>query len=467
MATSRSRSAATASKGAQAPAAHRNRQQRNDIGRAVRDAVARSSHGEWKAARDRPDPVAVLEASSKGRLPELIPIRYGRMLRSPFTFLRGAAAVMAQDLAATPVTGFDVQACGDCHLLNFGLFATPERNLVFDLNDFDETLPGPWEWDLKRLCASVMVAGRDCGLSDAQALDAVREASRAYREHLRECAALTPMEVWYQRLDIQTIIDAAPDAKSREFREQLAKQARRRIIDHLFPKLATIEGGEIRLVDQPPLLFHPDEPDLHERMTAALREYRASLSDERRVLLDRYRAVDCALKVVGIGSVGTRCYVVLMVSDDNDPLILQVKEAGRSVLEPHLRKSVYANQGQRVVMGQRLMQSSSDIFLGWMRGKDGLDFHVRQLRDMKMSIPVEGFDAGQLARYARGCGWSLARAHAKTGDAASIAGYLGKSERMDETLGQFARIYADQTERDHALLAKAVRQGRVEAVVEA
>lgn len=446
--------------------AYRSKSERAELGRRARGAVPRRSHGEWKPARNRADPIELLQASSKGRLPELVPIRYGRMLRSPFTFLRGSAVVMAHDIANSPVSGFEVQACGDCHLLNFGLFATPERNLVFDLNDFDETLPGPWEWDLKRLCASVMVAGRDCGLSDARARDAVREAARGYREHMHECADMTPMDVWYQRLDMQTIIDDAPDAKSRQFREQLAKQARRRIIDHLFPKLATESGGQIRLVDQPPLLFHPDAPDMLDRVNAAMADYRASLSDERRVLLDRYHAVDYALKVVGIGSVGTRCYVVLMVSEDNHPLILQVKEAGRSVLEPHLRKSAYDNQGQRVVMGQRLMQSSSDIFLGWVRGEDGRDFYVRQLRDMKMSLPVEGFDAAQLARYARGCGWSLARAHAKTGDAATLGGYLGKSDAMDQALARFAVSYADQTERDHEALVKAAREGRVEVLAE-
>ena len=444
----------------------RTRTEREIAGQALRDIVPRKSHSDWKPPRQGRDPIQILEKSNRGRLPELVPIRYGRMVKSPFTFLRGAAAVMAHDLAGTSVTGLRVQACGDCHLLNFGLFATPERRLVFDLNDFDETHPGPWEWDLKRLVVSFAIAGRDNGLSDTQAQDAVLECARAYREHMRECSNMTPMEVWYQHLDMQTLIDKAPDAKSRKFRAQLAEQARQRIIEHLFPKIAEAAGGRHRLVDQPPILFHVSEPDREKHVRRALSLYRQSLSDERRVLLDRYRFEDSALKVVGIGSVGTRCYIALLISDDSDPLILQFKEAGRSVLEPYTGKSAYHNQGQRVVMGQRLMQSSSDIFLGWMRGQDGNDFYVRQLRDMKMSIPLEGLNAVQLKRYAKGCGWTLARAHAKSGDASAISGYLGKSDNLDRALAGFAFAYADQTERDHAVLVKAVRSGRIQVLSE-
>ncbi|HXX11689.1 MAG TPA: DUF2252 domain-containing protein [Burkholderiales bacterium] len=442
------------------------RGERAAIGRALRDKAPRKSHGDWKLPRDHRDPIRILEASNRGRLPELVPIRYGRMLHSPFTFLRGSAAVMAYDLAKTPTSGLQVQACGDCHLMNFGLFATPERNLVFDVNDFDETHPGPWEWDLKRLAASFVIAARDNALPAAQARDVVMECASAYREHMRECSAMTPMEVWYQRLDMETLIEQAPDAEARKFRQQLAKQARQRIIEHLFPKIVAVAGGQHRLVDQPPILVHVKEPEFEERVYLAVSAYRQSLSDERRVLLDRYRLEDFALKVVGIGSVGTRCYIALLMSDEHHPLMLQFKEAGRSVLEPYTGRSKYDNQGERVVMGQRLMQSSSDIFLGWVRGRRGKDFYVRQLRDMKMSVPLEGLSADRLARYATACGWTLARAHAKSGDATAISGYLGKAAAFDRALARFGSAYADQTERDHAALIKAVRSGRVEALTD-
>ena len=442
------------------------RVERLALGKALRERVPRESHAEWKSPRRGRDPISILEASNRGRLQELVPIRYGRMVRSPFTFLRGSAALMAYDLATTPTTGIRVQACGDCHLLNFGAFATPERNLVFDLNDFDETLPAPWEWDVKRLVVSFLVAGRDNGLSDDDSRLAVLECVRAYREHLRECTRLRPLEVWYQRLDAKTLIAAAPSAKERKFRQQIADRARERVLENLFPKITNQVGGRHRLVDQPPILFHVAEPDFDERIREAIADYRNSLSDDRRVLLDRYRLEDHAMKIVGIGSVGTRCYIGLLFSEDGHPLILQFKEAVRSVLEPYAGKSAYDNQGQRVVTGQRLMQSSSDIFLGWVRGRRGYDFYVRQLRDMKMSIPVEGFSAVRLARYARMCGWTLARAHDKSGDAATISGYLGKGDSFDQALGQYALAYADQTQKDHAALVNAIRSGRVKALSE-
>jgi len=442
------------------------RPERLTAGKALRERVPRESHADWKAPRTGRDPIAILEASNRGRLQQLVPIRYGRMVRSPFTFLRGSAALMAYDLATTPTTGIRVQACGDCHLLNFGAFATPERNLVFDLNDFDETLPAPWEWDVKRLVVSFLVAGRDNGLSDDDSRLAVLECVRAYREHLRECTRLRPLEVWYQCLDAKTLIEAAPGAKERKFRQQIVDRARERVIENLFPKITNQVGGRHRIVDQPPILFHVAEPDFDERVREATADYRNSLSDERRVLLDRYRLEDHAMKVVGIGSVGTRCYIGLLFSEDGHPLILQFKEAVRSVLEPYAGKSAYDNQGQRVVTGQRLLQSSSDIFLGWVRGRRGYDFYVRQLRDMKMSIPVEGFSAVRLARYAQICGWTLARAHAKSGDAATISGYLGKSDAFDRAMGRFALAYADQTQKDHAALVRAIRSGRVEALSE-
>ena len=373
---------------------------------------------------------------------------------------------MAFDHATTPSTGLRVQACGDCHLLNFGLFATPERNLVFDLNDFDETLPAPWEWDLKRLTVSFAVAGRDGQLSDAEARDAAVECARSYREHLREYSRMGPLEVWYSRLDEVSIIAMAPDEKARKLRKQIADKAHQRVVEKLFPKIVEVVGGRHRLVDQPPTLFHVADADFEERVIEALEDYRKSLSDERRFLLDRYRLEDYALKVVGIGSVGTRCYIALLFDGENHPLILQFKEARPSVLEPYAGKTRYDYQGQRVVMGQRLMQSSSDIFLGWTRGRRGYDFFVRQLRDMKMSAPVEGFSAIQLKRYAELCGWTLARAHAKSGDASAISGYLGKSATFDQALGTFSMAYADQNEQDHAALVEAVRTGRVKALIE-
>jgi uncharacterized protein (DUF2252 family) len=444
----------------------RSREERLAAGRALRDSVPRRSHAGWTPSARRRDPIAILEKSNQDRLPELVPIRYGRMLRSPFTFLRGSAGLMAHDLATTPATGLRVQACGDCHLLNFGLFATPERNLVFDLNDFDETLPAPWEWDLKRLAVSFAVAARDNRLSDSKAREAVLECARAYRERLREYSRMSPLEIWYTRLDMKTLIAMAPDEKTKKNREDLAEKARQRVIENLFPKIAGKEAGRHRIVDQPPVLYHVAEADIEERFREGLADYRLSLPDERRFLLDRYRLEDFALKVVGIGSVGTRCLIGLFFDEENHPLILQLKEACRSVLEPYAGKSIYDNQGQRIVTGQRLMQSSSDIFLGWARGRRGRDFFVRQLRDMKMSAPVEGLTAVQLKSYAGFCGWTLARAHAKSGDAATISGYLGKGDTYDQALGKFALAYADQNEQDHAALVKAVRSGRLKALVE-
>jgi uncharacterized protein (DUF2252 family) len=374
---------------------------------------------------------------------------------------------MAYDLSTLPRTGIKVQACGDCHLLNFGIFATPERNLVFDVNDFDETLPGPWEWDVKRLAASFVVAGRDQHVAEADCRTVAVECVRAYREHLREYSRMTPLEVWYERLVLETLIETAPDEKIRKRRKQFAKKARERVIENMFPKIVTQTGGRHRFVDQPPLFYHADtDSHVEERWLEALEAYRQTLSDERRVLFDRYRFEDCAQKVVGIGSVGTRCWVALFFSEESHPLILQFKEAVRSVLEPYTDKCPYENQGQRVVVGQRLMQSSSDIFLGWVRGRRGYDFYVRQLRDMKFSVPVEGITSAELARYAEICGRTLARAHAKSGDSATISGYLGKGDQFDEAIGSFAVAYADQAEQDYAALRDAVRSGRVQALTE-
>jgi len=444
----------------------RSRDQRLADGQALRDTVPRTSHAVWKGPAKRRDPIAILRASNRDRLPELVPIRYGRMLRSPFTFLRGSSGLMAYDLATTPTTGIRVQACGDCHLMNFGLFATPERNLIFDINDFDETLPAPWEWDVKRLAVSFVVAARDNHLTDKEAQAAAVECVRAYRVRLRECSKMSPLEVWYDRLDAQTIIGMAPNAKFRKIRERIVAQAQERIGDYLYPKISGEVGGRRRLIDQPPVLFHVSAKGFESNIREALAGYRSTLPDERRLLFDRYRLEDVAIKAVGIGSVGTRCFVGLFFSAENHPLLLQFKEACPSVLAPYAGKSEYENDGQRVVTGQRLMQSASDIFLGWARGRGGRHFYVRQLRDMKMSAQVEGATAAQHMLYAELCGRTLAHAHAKSGDAALISGYLGKSNTFDQAIGKFALAYADQNAKDHAALVAAVKAGRIKALVE-
>ena len=442
------------------------REARLAAGNAQRDSVTRSSHGAWKRPAKGRDPIELLKRSNRNRLAELVPIRYGRMLRSPFTFLRGSAGLMAYDLATTPHGGIRVQACGDCHLLNFGLFATPERNLIFDINDFDETLPAPWEWDVKRLAVSIVTAGRDNGVTDKQAQDAAIECVRAYRVRVQECSQMSPLDIWYDRLDAQMIIDMAPDAKIAKRRKDIAAQARQRIGDHLYPRISGEVGGRRRLIDQPPVLYHASGKGYEKAVHDAMAAYRESLPDERRILFDRYRLEDLAIKAVGIGSVGTRCFAALFFSAENHPLLLQFKEACPSVLEPYAGKSIYENQGQRVVTGQRLMQSSSDIFLGWTHGREGRSFYVRQMRDMKMSAPIEGATATQLKLYADLCGRTLARAHAKSGDPAMISGYLGKSGTFDKAMGQFALAYADQNERDHAALVAAVKNGKLNALVE-
>ena len=444
----------------------RSREQRIADGQALRDTVPRTSHARWKGPPKGRNPIDILRASNRDRLTELVPIRYGRMLRSPFTFLRGSAGLMAHDLATTPSTGIRVQACGDCHLLNFGLFATPERNLIFDINDFDETLPAPWEWDLKRLAVSCVVAARDSHLTDPQAKAAAVEAVRAYRVRLRELSKMSPLEVWYDRLDARTIVEMAPNAKIRKNREQLIAQAQQRIGDYLYPKISGEVGGRRRLIDQPPVLFHVSAKGHERNVREALAAYRLSLPDERRVLFDRYRLEDVAIKAVGIGSVGTRCFVGLFFSAENHPLLLQFKEACPSVLAPYAGASAYENNGQRVVTGQRLMQSASDIFLGWTRGREGRHFYLRQLRDMKMSAPIEEAPAEHYLLYAGLCGRTLAHAHAKSGDAALISGYLGKADTFDRAIGDFAVAYADQNAKDHAVLVAAVKAGKIKALVE-
>ncbi|KIC83568.1 hypothetical protein RR51_06000 [Pseudomonas sp. C5pp] len=437
--------------------------ERLEAGKRLRDVVPRAAHATWKCKPRQRDPVGLLELSNRDRHPALVPVRYGRMLRSPFTFLRGSAGLMARDLATLPCTGVRVQACGDCHLLNFGLFATPERNLIFDINDFDETLPAPWEWDIKRLAVSFAVAAQDNRLNDKEAGQLAMACVQAYRKRMRELSEMSPLDVWYDRLDAQAIIDMAPSMKYRKARQELIARARTRIGDYLYPQISDEVGGRRRLVDQPPILFHIHEAGFAKRVKLALEDYRSSLLPERRFLYDRYRLEDFAVKAVGIGSVGTFCFVGLFFSAENHPLLLQFKEACPSVLAPYAGKSEFANQGQRVVTGQRLSQSASDIFLGWTESSKGRQFFVRQLRDMKMSLPVEGASFEQMNMYAQVCGMTLARAHAKSGDAALISGYLGKSDAFDQALGKFALAYAEQNARDYAALVNAEKKGRIKA----
>ncbi len=435
-------------------------------GKALRAKVPRSSHGEWKPVAQGRDPVEILDASNHGRLPELIPFRYGRMLRDPFAFVRGSAALTAFDLSTSAATGIHLQACGDCHLSNFGLFATPERNLIFDINDFDETHWAPWEWDLKRLATSFVVAARCNDFSDRQARDAAVAGMRSYREQLGELATMSPLDIWYARLTAEDLIAHGSDAKARKKRERMAAKARKRVGENLFPKITQEVDGEHHFVEQPPLIERVTDETREEMMREGFEQYRASLPQDRRFVFDRYRVEDFARRVVGIGSVGTRCYVGLFFCDDRNSLLLQVKEARPSVLEPYTAPCPFKNQGERVVVGQRLMQSASDMFLGWLRSSSGHDFYVRQLRDMKFSVPIEQLSAIELERYADVCGWTLARSHAKSGDAATIRGYLGRGDAFDVAVGKFAMSYADQVQQDYDALVAAVRSGRIASVDE-
>jgi len=435
-------------------------------GKALRDKLPREWHGGWKGFKGRPSPIDLLRQSDVGRMKELVPIRYGRMLQSPFAFYRGTAGLMASDLSQTPNTGLHVQACGDCHLMNFGGFATPERNIIFDMNDFDETSPAPWEWDVKRLVASIVLAARSIGLSDNKGRDCAETAARSYREHMREFSRMDPLRVWYSNISVEDIIEVVPKAVQKRIRKRIKKVMSGTGSELDFPKLAGSIAGQIRITDQPPLIFHPEDvhaPETWAEIEKVLHAYRETLPEERRMLLDRYRLVDVAIKVVGVGSVGRLCSIVLLMSESNDPLFLQCKEAGESVLEPYAGKSVYKHHGQRVVMGQRLMQPASDMFLGWVTGRTGQALYVRQLRDAKIKPLVETFDAEALNLYGMICGWVLARAHAKVSElSATISGYLGSSnDEFDKAMGRFALAYSDQAERDYAVLKAAVKKGKI------
>ncbi len=455
----------------QAPSRNASRAERYALGKSLRQECPRRSHSTWKPPADRPDPVHLVLEAEKGRLPELLPLRHGRMARSPFTFYRGSALAMASDLASTPVSGIRVQCCGDAHLSNFGGFATPERRVIFSINDLDETLPAPWEWDVKRLAASFVVACRDNGLSEAVATDVVMTCVRTYRESMAEFSQMKTLELWYYSLGGDDLVAEIKDpAFHRRALKRLQKERARSFAEDIFPKLVEHKGEMPVIKDQLPTIFHAEGHPAGEIQSAvmeALSGYRESLSPSHQSLLDRYELRDAAIKVVGIGSVGTRCWVLLFMAGERDPLFLQVKEARASILEPYAGATVFPNHGQRVVHGYRLMQPASDMFLGWTTGPMGKHhFFVRQLRDIKISIRVETFRAGEMGLYATWCGRALALSHARSGSSVLLSGYMGKADTFDRALASFAVAYADQNEQDHQALERAVRDGVIKAVFE-
>jgi len=443
--------------------------ERYAIGESLRRKCPRTSHADWKLPDDRSDPVSLIKKADEGRLAYLVPLRHGRMLESPFTFYRGAALNMAADLAKTPVTGIRVQACGDAHLLNFRGLATPERRLVFDIYDLDETLPAPWEWDMKRLATSFVLAARANGLGDDCAKDAARACARSYRKHIAKYSLMKALEVWYNRMDADDLIESVKQPNIRKRLEQhVTQEEQHSALEHDFPKLVHNVGEDFAIRDNPPTIFHTRDRGQEEfatRLRETFIQYRASMADDRAALLDRFEFKDIAIKVVGVGSVGTLCGVVLLMAGEADPLFLQVKEARASVLEEFAGRSVYLNHGQRVVNGHRLMQSASDIFLGWTVGKDGRHFYIRQLRDVRIKPTVETFSKAEMRIFAKWCGQSLARSHARSGDAAVISGYLGDSEVFDDATAAFSMSYADQTEKDHATFKRAAQNRRIKVLI--
>ncbi|MET0999882.1 MAG: DUF2252 domain-containing protein [Marmoricola sp.] len=460
-----------------APAADLGREARVQRGKAARTRAPRSGQGVWEPAADRSDPVAILMDQASSRIQELVPVRNGRMLGSAFAFYRGSAAIMAADLARTPTSGFQAQLCGDAHLSNFGGYASPDRQLVFDLNDFDETLPGPWEWDVKRLMASLVIAGRDRGFDDHERATVVRAASAAYRQTMRDMAELSHLEVWYSRLTAAEIRKRWGSQAGKKALQQFDRQVEKATTKHHVRAAAKLTGtvnGETRFLSDPPLITPVSElvregeaAAFAEIIEESLRAYRGSLTGSHRHLIEQFRYVDAARKVVGVGSVGTRAWVVLMLGIvDDAPLVLQLKEARRSVLAPASGRSAYQKQGQRVVVGQQLMQASSDIFLGWARvtGLDGVarDFYFRQLWDWKVSAEVGRQSPANMGIYAQMCAWVLARAHARSSDRVAVAAYLGTSNVFDAAMVEFAEAYADQNERDYEQFLAAAREQRIE-----
>jgi uncharacterized protein (DUF2252 family) len=462
-----------------APVAHLSVAERVALGKTARSQVPRSAHAAFDPSLNRADPVELLERQAQTRIPELVPIRYGRMLVSPFTFYRGAAMIMAHDLAATPRSGLPVQCCGDAHLSNFGVFASPERRLVFDLNDFDETLPGPWEWDVKRLAASMLIAARDNAFRPKDQERIVLDTVAQYRTAMASFAGMTNLDVWYSHLDTESALQEfgsqfKPKAVKRT--EKTLAKARTKDSMTAFSKLTHRVDGQPRIVDEPPLIvpieqLAPGEgrDEVFERLHQLLRGYRATLQPDRRALLEQFELTDLAGKVVGVGSVGTRAWIALLLGrDGQDPLFLQIKQAEASVLEDLLGPSEFPNHGQRVVLGQRLMQATSDIFLGWLHVDAGAqapaaDYYARQLKDWKGSAEIERMDAKGMAAYGTLCGWTLARAHARSGDRIAIASYLGSGDKFDRAIVEFSKAYAEQNERDYQTLDAAVESGRIVA----
>ncbi|MGC1425931.1 MAG: DUF2252 domain-containing protein [Nitrosotalea sp.] len=436
-------------------------------GKALREKCSRSMHAKYEPRSSSIDPIKLLEDTNIDRIPGLVAIRYQRMSESAFKFFRGSAIIQAWDLEHSPVSGINVQLCGDCHLMNFGGFASAERNLVFDINDFDETFPGPWEWDIKRLVVSIELAARDLNFSKNVAENAVRAAVASYREHMSEFSEKTVLQRWYTQITVENLLEFFKKDKQMIDRIKSAQpRSLSKTSEAIFPKLTETVNGNPRIKDDPPLIYHfTQNLDANKLAQASLEDYKKSLQTDRRHLLERFHFQDAAVKVVGVGSVGLRCHVALLLADEDDPLFLQAKEARRSVLEPPTGKSLFEHQGQRVVHGQHVLQASSDIFLGWYRNVNGRDFYIRQLRDMKVSAEVETFNPRTLTSYASVCGWALARAHAKAGEVEMIAGYLGTKENFDDAMVQYSIAYADQVERDFKLFKAAINSGRLKTKV--
>jgi uncharacterized protein (DUF2252 family) len=443
------------------------RAERKALGKLAREKAPLAAHAKLSIPRSGRDMIKVLEESNTGRLPELIPIRYGRMLASPFTFYRGSAALMALDLAHTPVSGFNVQACGDCHIQNFGVYATPERKLVVDINDFDETLPAPWEWDVKRLSASLVLAATASGYTSELGQDAAYRMAQAYREHIAELSTKSSLEVWYSHIQVDAILEMAMADTRRRLQSSIKDAIAKSSAEVLLEKLTVVTNGRIRFKDMPPLLCHMENYKVDQPAIEAFEDYRQSLPEDRRVLLDKFKLVDMARKVVGIGSVGTLCGVALLAGSDNDVLVLQTKEARPSVLEPYAGASKYSHHGQRIVIGQKLMQAASDIFLGWTTGRRNArqHFFVRQLRDVKIGVNTAYWSKSDYKIFPKVAGEILARAHARTGDPAVMRGYIGKNDAFDEAIASYGLEYARQTERDYAQFQKACKSGALKAQV--
>lgn len=445
---------------------------RYEKGTAIRKMVPRSSHEEFTLSENREDPIEILIKTSIGRIESLLPIRYRRMMESPFSFFRGAAAIMAADLVQTPSTGIHLQLCGDCHLMNFGGFATPERKLVFDINDFDETFPGPWEWDVKRLAASFAIAGRWRNFSDKSCKQFAWNVADSYKRHMLEYSKLSALQIWYADIDLAELIELGQDKELKEFHQKRIKKAAEYTAhEKEFAKMTYQDGVRARIKDEPPLIYHPsgnEQDQILKEAEVVHKRYIESLPEDKQILLSRYAIHDFAIKVVGVGSVGTLCGISLLMSATGEPVFLQFKEARKSVLEPYVKtKSKYKHQGERIVMGQKLMQSASDMFLGWTNDDKGRFFYIRQLRDAKVKPVLEIMKEENMKDYAKACGWALARAHARSGDPSVLSGYMGNSDEFANAVSRFSLLYADQNESDYNKMVEAVKEGRLPISAEA